>query len=193
VQRAWAIAILAAACGRIGFTIDDVGCTLGTRAAFADTTRFPDIAGCAGRWLGQQDLSAPPSSNTSSCARGECNAPADACAYGWHMCSRSGDIGELVAIAPSDCDTAGSGRFVAAVSHDAQSSPCTYFPPDGYTCMANPPNTGGQPPCCGSGCVLAGCPDGVWPGDTHIPSLGGAGCANLASSEVDGVLCCRDR
>jgi hypothetical protein len=47
-----------------------------------------------------------------------------------------------------------------------------------------------EPLCCGSGCNLPGCFDGVWPAVTHATQ--GTGCGALSAADADGVLCCRD-
>lgn len=71
-----------------------VGCADGAREAFANTTRFPNIAGCAGGWTILGVLT--PASLLPACAftagddgmnpNGVGCSVADLCAPGWHVC-----------------------------------------------------------------------------------------------------------
>jgi hypothetical protein len=121
---------------------------------------------------------------------GPCAAPADACGFGWHLCGVSGDLRELEVVGPSACYSAGSGRFVAAASHDLQNPPpCLYALAAQWPCVALA-GGGAEPICCGTACNLPQCPDGLWPGQTRSTFQPGNACGNLSAIAVDGVLCC---
>jgi hypothetical protein len=166
-----------------------LGCADGEREAFVDETTYPTIAGCAATWSGTVDLAVPVAVG-SSCGDdlGPCSHPRLACALGWHPCVNQGDLTELQVVTGAQCRAAGAGRFVAAASHASQAIPCAYAMP--FTCRVGAGATGAQPICCGTGCSITGCPDGVWPGETYQSITNGQPCAQFPSTSTDGILCC---
>jgi hypothetical protein len=169
-----------------------VGCADGQREAFVDAAAFPGVAGCIAEWTGTASLRAPGTGATCGDDTGPCPAPADACAPGWHLCGSSGSVAEVAAIGGDACETAGGGRFVAAMSHCKTQEGCEYEqgPEASYACF----DTGwcSEPVCCGSDCMGFGsCPSGVWENKTHIPVGTDQGCGAIGSSRARGVLCCR--
>ncbi len=169
-----------------------IGCSDGQREAFVDTAAFPTIAGCIAEWSNKQSLRHAGSGTACGDDAGPCAAPADACAPGWHMCGSSGAVSDLLRVTPQQCEHAGGGRFVAAISHCKAQNGCTYDDPKtaNYACFES--GWCSEPVCCGSDCGEFGvCRDGVWPGMTHIPVGTDQGCGSIGSSRARGVLCCK--
>lgn len=170
-----------------------VGCADGQREAFVDAAAFPGVAGCIGEWTGPANLRAP--KTNSSCGDDldvPCASPADACAPGWNICGHDGRIAPISAIGSAACESAGGGRFVAALSHCETQEGCVYDNPSSgdYPCFAK--GWCSEPVCCGGDCRSTGvCPDGVWKGKTHIAIGQDQGCGAIASSRARGILCCR--
>jgi hypothetical protein len=166
------------------------GCADGTREAFHDPGAFPSIAGCGASWVGEQSLRTP--ATNVPCGDepySMCNRPTDACAPGWHLCGTSGAVDELRGRVSADqCETAGGGRYSAAISHCASQEGCEVG--DQYACYES--GWCSEPVCCGNDCGEFGaCADGVWPGRTHIPVGTDQGCGRTSSVRAGGVLCCR--
>jgi hypothetical protein len=183
---------VAAGCGRIGFSAVAFGCADGTREGFTDLGAFPDIAACGATWTGKLDLRTPPTGVACGNSTRPCAVLADACELGWHLCTDSGDVTELQMIGPDACHADFPGRYAAASSHDISSTPCTYPPVGQWPCEQGK-IAGGEAICCGTGCTLAGCPNGLWPNATYdTSSTAASGCADLSAVDADGVLCCRD-
>jgi hypothetical protein len=169
-----------------------VGCADGQREAFVDAAQFPTIAGCIAEWTGKTSLRAPKSGQACGDDLGPCAAPEDACAAGWHMCGDSGAVADLLRVSPDQCEQAGGGRFVAAISHCKLQQGCNYEPAQtaNYSCFES--GWCSEPVCCGSDCGEFGtCRDGVWKGMTHIPVGTDQGCGAIGSSRARGVLCCK--
>ncbi len=169
-----------------------VGCSDGQREAFVDAAGFPGIAGCLGGWAGTASMRAPGTGATCGDDSGECAAPADLCASGWHLCGASGAISDLTQVSAEQCEQAGGGRFSAALSHCETQSGCVYDTrPDGdYGCFDR--GWCSETVCCGGDCGQFGaCRDGVWPGATHIAQGTDQGCGATTSRRAGGVLCCR--
>lgn len=168
------------------------GCADGTREAFLETARFPDIAGCAASWPFTQSLRARGTGTPCGDRAGRCASPADACAPGFHVCGVD-TLDELRAVDPRACADAGAGRFVSAVSHCARRAECAVDPEPHarHSCWA----TGycSEPVCCGSECAFGACRDGVWPGETRIAVGPAEGCGAHVARPGSGVLCCRTR
>jgi hypothetical protein len=165
------------------------GCADGEREAFMQIADYPDIAGCAAQWAQEQSLRANPTGLPCGDDLTECATPADACAPAWHVCGRDGSIGELLEVDPEECRTAaGQGRFVAGLSHCSASFACEYDLP--LPCI----DTGecSEPVCCGAGCAIPGCTDGVWFGETRHSAVDMVGCGQFVSAADIGILCCRD-
>jgi hypothetical protein len=182
--------VIAAGCGRVGFNVDTIGCADDTREAFVDVATAPGIAGCAATWPAAMSLRMPRTGAACGNTLGPCAAPADACGLGWHLCGVSGDISEIQVVGPSACLGAGTGRFVAAASHDLQNPPpCLYASAAQWPCVVLS-GGGAEPICCGTQCILPQCPDGVWPGQTYSTSQPSNGCGNFNPDSADGVLCC---
>ncbi len=79
-------------------TVDPIGCADGTREAFTDRTRFPNVAACSGAWSLPGIFPAIPASTLAACAtlgNSSTMAPANGagcsasnlCARGWHICN----------------------------------------------------------------------------------------------------------
>jgi hypothetical protein len=169
-----------------------IGCADGQREAFVDAGQFPTIAGCIAEWDGRATLRAPRTQATCGDDRGPCGAPEDACAPGWHLCGASGAVSDLLRVSPEQCEQAGGGRFVAAISHCKTQSGCEYEAAEtaSYACFES--GWCSEPVCCGNDCGEFGvCRDGVWNGKTHIPLGTDQGCGSIGSSRARGVLCCK--
>jgi hypothetical protein len=170
-----------AACGRIDFVTNQIGCADGTREAFADPAKFPTIAGCAVTWTGMIDLRSPDA--------------AAFCAADWHVCGLTGDPTELSSRATVDeCDDAGgagTGAYVVAMQHCSTTiSGCTYTTP--YGCPANR-NACSQSACCGPDCgTFNDCKAGIYPDPlTRVsPNAMSDGCGATSNDSITGVLCC---
>lgn len=170
-----------------------VGCADGQREAFVDGAAFPTLAGCIGEWEGDANLRAPATGAACGDDAGRCAVPADVCATGWHVCGETGAIADLFdRTSAAQCETAGGGRFVAALSHCSTQEGCEYADPKSgsYQCFAQ--GWCSEPVCCGSDCgQLGACPSGIWEGRTHIPVGTDQGCGSIGSSRARGVLCCK--
>lgn len=172
-----------------------IGCSDGQREAFADLKRFPNIAGCVGRWQGRKKLTADRVGPACGDDGAACVSPADLCAVGWHICSRDGNSADLRdRISWKDCDTqAGPGRFVAGMSHGQEARICP--PPPGphtrFPCMER--GVCSEPVCCGDACSYGACRDAVWRGKTRISRASPNGCGAALSKVHGGILCCRDQ
>jgi hypothetical protein len=163
-----------------------VGCSDGTREAFADRDRYPTIAGCAAQWPSSSLRAAavgPACGN--SLNRPSCSAPADACAQGWHVCGNavSGPQDLLSRVSEGECLTQ-PGRWAVALGD--------------YTCASCGDGFGAGAVCCGTGCLVQG-GDCLWPGrtpwfglkkDNYVNACGSIEQPEM-STEV-GVLCCHD-
>ena len=175
--------------------VDPLGCADGEREAFTDLASYPTIAGCAATWTGELDLRASPTGTVCGDEAGACASPADACSAGWHVCARSGDVTELLALTATDCTTT-AGRWAAAADHCKTFDGAmtrTYYPTTATPCTNAEMTTCTQAICCGTGCdPTTMCRDQVWAGATFGNADLGAGCANTDGSTQDGVLCCRD-
>jgi hypothetical protein len=122
-----------------------------------------------------------------------CGAPADACAAGWHVCGHGGALAEIRAITADQCESAGAGRYSAAISHCRTQSGCEYDESWGasYECFES--GWCSESVCCGADCGDFGaCRGGVWPDRTHIAQGVDQGCGRTTSHRAGGVLCCRD-
>ncbi|MFO0624558.1 MAG: hypothetical protein U0325_03000 [Polyangiales bacterium] len=115
------------ACVRVA-TIGDVGCADGTREAFTDRARFPNIAACSGAWSLPGIFPAIPATTVAACetsgnssttapANGSNCASSNLCARGWHICN-GGEVlprtSNLGCAATTDYPT--STFYAAAVS-----------------------------------------------------------------------------
>jgi hypothetical protein len=168
-----------------------VGCSDGEREGYLDTATYPTIAACKAAWTGALDLRAVPTGAACGNGLGLCAAPTDACATGWHICARSGDVTELHVLDAAECNGGVVGRYVAASGH-CVSNGCTYpVPPQLFTCLGDV-NYCVEPICCGDDCEVppTSCADGVWAGATRV---GHGSCGNMPSTTREGVLCCRDQ
>lgn len=173
-----------------------VGCADGQREAFADLGSFAAIAGCLAAWDGTVSLRAPKSGGVCGDDAGKCVAPADACAEGWHICAGSGAVSELTTrIDAEQCEQAAAGgSFVAAISHCAAQEDCQYGDDEvarrSFPCYDE--GWCSEAVCCGPGCGTGSCPDGVWPGRTHIAQGTDQGCNAITAGRAGGVICCKD-
>jgi len=174
-----------------------IGCADGQREGFADLKKFPRVAGCVGAWEGARklrDTATTPKACGDDLKDGVCDVPASLCAEGWHVCGTSGKGQDLVDhLSLTDCDSAGPGRFNAALSHSPNDEiePCapisknTTFP-----CMMS--GLGAEPVCCGQGCKFGACRDAIWKGKTKISVGTTEGCGAVTSARNGGVMCCYD-
>ncbi len=170
-----------------------VGCADGTREAFHDLKAFPTIAGCIGNWEGTKSLRDAPTGKACGDGLGNCEAPADVCAPGWHICSRDGFLRDMQRVTAEQCrEKSGAGRFVAAISHCKTQSGCQYESGDEavYDCF----NSGwcSEPVCCGEHCGMGACPSGIWEEQTYIAQGTDQGCSAMTSTRAGGILCCKD-
>ena len=132
----------------------DVGCSDGTREAFADQAKFPNIAACGGGWavagLGATTM-APAcgraAGNSSANPKGMgCNV-ADLCQTGWHVCGTPAEVGTKAG--PTGCAgavVAGANAFYAVRQSGSGGAMCgagtndlfgcgdVGVPPDAATC-----------------------------------------------------------
>ncbi len=170
-----------------------IGCSDGTREAFHDVNAFPTIAGCLAFWDGERSLRAP-STGRACGEKTPCGVPADACAAGWHVCSRDGRLQDLKGrLTGEQCrKDAGAGRFVAAIFHCRTQSGCQYDADENavYDCFDS--GWCSEPVCCGEDCGTGACPGGLWEKDTHIAQGTDQGCARMTSTRAGGILCCKD-
>jgi hypothetical protein len=168
-----------------------VGCADGQREAFVDAAKFPKVAGCIGEWPDLANLRAAPTGGTCGDDLGPCAVPADACASGWHVCGASGQIAEVAAIGGPECEQAGGGKFVAAISHCATQSGCNYADAStgSYQCFEK--GWCSEAVCCGTGCGVGVCPSGVWVDQTRIAKGTDQGCGAMRASRARGILCCK--
>jgi hypothetical protein len=168
-----------------------VGCSDGQREGLLDPVLYPHIAGCLGSWTGGQSFRAATTGAACGDDIGPCAVPADICAPGWHVCGTSGDPAELLRITTSQCEQAGGGAYLTAVSYClANAGVCTYAASktDPYGCAAS--GTCSESVCCGAGCNGYGvCTDAVWTGRTHAIA-DGDGCGAAHARSAGGVLCC---
>ena len=171
-----------------------MGCSDGQREGFADHTRFTEIAGCLGSWDGKKGLRDVATGTACGDDKGPCAAPADVCAAGWHVCGTNGkaqDLSDRVD-AESCSDSAGPGKFVAAISHGQAPVVCPP-PPDEDTmfpCMEK--GLCAESVCCGDGCNFGVCRDAVWLDSTKISRGTAEGCGAITAAANGGVLCCKD-
>ena len=172
------------------------GCADGSRELFTDRVKWPRVAGCAGWWRGESLRKAKTGQSCGADENNACQAAANLCASGWHICMKNGDPSDLSSrVSDTDCASAGPGMFVAAASHCGQSKPaCTYPKP-------LPCTTGGlcsEPICCGQGCGFGICKSGAFGADktrcARPHSFVGCGNCNSfhGSPRLSGVLCCKD-
>lgn len=180
--------------------VSPAGCADGTREGFLDTTRFPDIAACAGHFP-KQSLRASRSGMPCDPGTNTCASAADLCRVGWHICMANGSAHDLAdRVSSADCGSAvgGMGIFVTAADHAVVecAGPCSYAPTP-LLCSDHPPVA------CGLGSFAPDycCPDQVWPKATPSTNQAwGANRCDLFDQNAKnregngslGVLCCRD-
>ncbi len=166
------------------------GCADGQREGLIDAAQYPEIAGCLGTWPGARSLREPRAGGACGDDLGACTAPADLCAPGWRICGATGEIADVSRLSAQACREAGAATYVAALSHCATDADCVYDPVT-YPCL----DAGwcSEAVCCGAACTgLGSCPDGIWPGETHIVTHTGAACGQAESRRTGGVMCCRE-
>ena len=182
----------------------DSGCADGSCDALC---ALKNVRGCTASWAGAAVMNASRSGGGGSggaaaigaaAACGDalpCAVPADACADGWSICAADGDTAAFAAaLSAAECASASPGAkaaFVGATSHAGADHECAAGRNHG--CHGD---WGGEPICCGSGCVTPSCPDSIWPGKTiiHIGDGPGGVCSAMSSGgTIQGVLCCRDQ
>ncbi len=189
-------------CGGTCYTADPtVGCADGTREGFSDTGAFPAIAACAATWSAQS-MQSPRTCQPCGNGLGACAAPEDACAFGWHLCMKNGAPNDLTTrVTMAQCNSAlgGAASFVTGTSifpSSANASNC-----GASTCTLPLPCTSGNwgasglgyaPYCCGTGCMSDGCANCIYGTGSDYWAGNNEGCAQYASTDNDGVLCCKD-
>ena len=105
----------------------------------------------------------------------------------------SGALADLRQVTGEQCESAGGGRYSAAVSHCRTQSGCEYDESAGaiYECFDS--GWCSEPVCCGADCGEFGsCSGGVWTDHTHIPVGTDQGCGQTSADRAGGVLCCHD-
>ena len=178
-----------------------VGCSDGTCDALC---ALPDVRGCAATWLGAKDLRAAATGR--GCGASEpCEAPADACGPGWTVClGHAGGLGPdalafAKAVTAEECAGAGTGAFLAAMSHaPAAATSCPAVPNRTADNGCAHSGYGSEPLCCGAPCGVPSCSNALWDGATRAlfgRSSGRGSCAavTIGARVPQGVLCCRDR
>jgi hypothetical protein len=176
----------------------DSGCADGSCDALC---ALQNVRGCTASWAGAVAMNASRSGGGIGAALAACGdalpctVPADACADGWSICAADGDTAAFAAaLSAAECAGAtpsAKAAFVGATSHAGADHECTAGRNHG--CHGD---WGGEPICCGSGCVTPSCPDSIWPGKTiiHIGDGPGGVCSAMSSGgAIKGVLCCRDQ
>lgn len=174
-----------------------VGCADGQREGFADIANHPRIAGCLASWEGVKSLrdksKTPPAKPCGD--DGEvCEAPADACAPGWHICGMDGKNRDLQTHTTwKNCnEAAGPGKFVAAMSHCQVEELCPPPPTVDTVFPCSESDICSEPVCCGNDCQMGQCRDAVWRGRTRISRGKQEGCGSVTSERNGGILCCYD-
>jgi len=178
-------------CNQAGLCTEEpaaVGCSDGTREGFLERTVYPNVASCQAAWETQSLRASYSDARPCGNSLGECTAPGDACADGWHPCLYSGQPADLQDRLPNPADClspiAGSAKFLMAASvvNNGEASNCTAPLPcvTGYY---------SESLCCGNDCNIPNdsANDCIWPNATGY----GASCGS-ASSVSDGILCCKD-
>ncbi len=170
------------------------GCADGQREGFADIEANPRIAGCLGKWKESKSLRDKPTGKACGDDGAECAVPADVCAPGWHVCGMEGKSDDLKTRATqAQCDSAGPGRFNAAMSHSPtdEIDPCPRITKNtDLPCVQA--GIGAEPVCCGNDCLPGKCKDAVWKGKTRISRGTTEGCGAMTSDRNGGVMCCYD-
>jgi hypothetical protein len=169
----------------------ELGCADGQREGFVDAAASPNIAGCIAEWSGVASLRAAATGAACGDDLAACAVPADACAPGWHMCGGAGAIADVSQLSAAQCQGAGGGRFVAAMSHCETQSGCEYDNAQTGTYECFESGWCSEPVCCGADCLSGSCTGGIWEGETRIALGTDQGCGAMASSRARGVLCCR--
>jgi hypothetical protein len=171
-----------------------LGCSDGQREGFAEVEAHPRIAGCVGAWDGARSLRDEPTGKPCGDDADLCGAPADVCAEGWHVCGVDGLNTDLRSHTTWQAcqESAGPGKFVAAMSHGQEQELCPPAPNAATEFPCFKEGFCAEPVCCGEDCSFGKCRDAVWPGRTKI-SLGKAeGCGGVTSERNGGVVCCYD-
>ena len=169
-----------------------IGCADGRREAFVDSARYPRIAGCLGSWPGRQSLRTPATGQACGDELGPCATPANLCAPGWHVCGSDGAVAELRQVSAEECETAGGGRFAAAISHCKEQHGCAADPAPNASYACYPHGWCSEPVCCGRDCGQFGlCRDGVWPQPRTSRSARIEGLRLDRVAAGGGILCCR--
>ncbi|MFT3696358.1 MAG: hypothetical protein QM831_24675 [Kofleriaceae bacterium] len=175
--------------------IDPTGCADGTREAFVDTAKYPEIAGCSGTWSGQLDLRGTGTGAACGNSLGPCAMPADVCSPGWHVCGTTSNPSEVSSRITAQQCLSEPGLWTLAMSHcytEVGNANCDYslFPcyADSVSCS--------EAACCGADCSQGNdCKDGIYPGVTRISGLNdmttAPNCGAFSSNTSDGLLCCR--
>lgn len=169
------------------------GCADGSCDAFCDN---PSVQGCVATLTLGTSMRAPATGKPCGGVGGEaCASPADACAPGWRPCLSDFSVPALSVVgfravmSVENCTGGDSGRFIGAMSHADCTQCTTPNPATDITCKAT--GCGAEAVCCGSGCVLAGCKNAIFPNRTTIYDDQQHGCGAVAPSVADGVLCCK--
>lgn len=173
------------------------GCADGTCDAFC---QHSDVQGCAASLVTPVSMRTPATGKPCGGELGPCTAPADACAPGWQICLSDFSNPSLSAVGfrsrmtATQCASDDGGKYIAAMSHGNPA-----WAPPGGTCPATQNDNdngcqgtdwGSEAICCGSGCVLAGCANDLWVGQTLIYDDQKHGCGNVFGVS-DGFLCCK--
>ena len=172
-----------------------IGCADGQREGLADVTKYPNVAGCLGRWEGEKSLRLRKTGNVCGDDSKSCRVPSDVCAAGWHVCGWNGlgnDLRDRLDAEGCHKGT-GPGKFVAAMSHLQTEELCPPPPDDRTRFPCKRTGIGSEPVCCGDDCQFGKCRDAVWLGETKISRGTAEGCGMANSSRNGGVLCCIDK
>ncbi|HXU06914.1 MAG TPA: hypothetical protein VN903_38440 [Polyangia bacterium] len=188
-----------------------MGCADGTREAFADPTRFPAIAGCAGGWsvpglLTERSLApgcARAAGNDGSNATGLDCTVEDLCADGWHVCRGASELTQIGVTCQDSgiaaAGTAGGGAmFFATRQRGTAPTGCSVDATTGSNNLHGCGNFGRvEDPGCAppldrqlENTVCAANPP--WSCNDPTSIMTEATVATKLGSARGGVLCCRD-
>jgi hypothetical protein len=182
-----------------GKCTNDVGCSDGTREAFASLAMFPDLAACSGGW----SVAGLATTTSPACARNAGNGSAnptgtgcnvaDVCQLGWHVCASAVEVAaKSGGVGCAGAGISGMNAFFAVRQSGSGGAMCGAGTNDLFGCG----DVGIAPD------AVTCAPLDRFSNDLCIALPGTWACgANSAdevnnvtktSSEGGGVLCCRD-
>eukprot|EP00162_Nutomonas_longa_P008989 comp18947_c0_seq2/m.34811 comp18947_c0_seq2/g.34811 ORF comp18947_c0_seq2/g.34811 comp18947_c0_seq2/m.34811 type:complete len:247 (-) comp18947_c0_seq2:79-819(-) len=169
----------------------NIGCADGTREAFADTSKYPNIAGCAAKWSIALGM-CPPGNVGSANDKYGCSA----CAAGWHLCGWR----PVAGLAQPKCSLgpAMAGADSAEVSRHVCEKDCK-AQPGIFATAATFAATAADHPCnscsskqqaMGCGTLTTGAGGDTKNDCTGFPSVKGTSCKDNDKCFASGFRCC---